>query len=933
MGLFNKILHAGEGRRLKAVQAIVPEVNALEPEIERLSDEQLIAKTADFRQRVDRARSEAKNPEHEKDVVAEVLDDSLPEAFAVVREAGRRVLGQRHFDVQIMGGAALHLGWVAEMKTGEGKTLVSTLPAYLNGIAGRGVHLVTVNDYLARRDAEWMGRLHRFLGLTIGVVVPDDSTPDEKRAQYDCDITYGTNNEFGFDYLRDNMVVDIGEQVQRGRRNQSWSPHFFAIVDEVDSILIDEARTPLIISGRAADAAELYYQFARVAKGLQRERDYEVDEPKRTVVPTEEGIARVEQALGVENLYENVHQNYVHQLQQALRAKELFKRDVDYIIQAGEVKIVDEFTGRILEGRRWSEGLHQAVEAKEGVKIKEENQTLATVTLQNFFRLYEKLGGMTGTAATEAGEFAHTYNLQVVSIPTNRQMVRSDHSDFIYKTEDAKFTAAIEDIAERYEKGQPVLVGTISVEKSELLSRELQKKGIPHEVLNAKQHEREAEIVVQAGTLQSVTVATNMAGRGVDILLGGNPEGLARRECLKEGLATGTPEFDARYQELLPGYEDDCKIEGEKVRALGGLYVLGTERHESRRIDNQLRGRSGRQGDAGESRFYLSLEDELMRLFATGLMSRVMNASFPDDMPLESKMVSKAVERAQGTVEDRNFEIRKNVLKYDEVMNEQRKVIYRRRQQILDGEDLSEDAILAIESALNRLVEQYCLGEYYEDWDVPGLLDAAKLYFPTRITKEQIDEVIGREALEEMFVEDAKALYEEKGEQIGLEMLHDIERRVMLSVIDQHWREHLYEMDYLQEGINLRAMGQQDPLSEWQREGFDMFEAMMGQIEDDFVRYVFHLQVVVDEEPRQEIRNVSYSAPTDPVQGSDAIEAARVAQVAEAPLAFDVEDGAPPMPVATEMVQQQPVRAEKTPGRNEPCFCGSGKKYKLCHGR
>ncbi|HEY5172111.1 MAG TPA: preprotein translocase subunit SecA [Acidimicrobiia bacterium] len=929
MGLFNKILHAGEGRRLKAVQAIVPEVNALEPEIERLSDEQLVAKTAEFRQQVDRARSGAKNPDHEKDVVADVLDDVLPEAFAVVREAGRRVLGQRHFDVQIMGGAALHLGWVGEMKTGEGKTLVSTLPAYLNGIAGRGVHLVTVNDYLARRDAEWMGRLHRFLGLSIGVVVPDDSTPDEKRAQYDCDITYGTNNEFGFDYLRDNMVVDIAEQVQRGSRNQSWSPHFFAIVDEVDSILIDEARTPLIISGRAADAAELYYQFARVARGLQRDRDYEVDEAKRTVVPTEDGISRVEEALAVENLYENVHQNYVHQLQQALRAKELFKHDVDYIIQSGEVKIVDEFTGRILEGRRWSEGLHQAVEAKEGVKIKEENQTLATVTLQNYFRLYEKLGGMTGTASTEAGEFAHTYDLHVVSIPTNQAMVRLDHADYIYKTEDAKFAAAIEDITDRYDKGQPVLVGTISVEKSEKLSRELQKQGIPHEVLNAKQHEREAEIVVQAGKLQSVTVATNMAGRGVDILLGGNPEGLARRECMKEGLALGTPEFDARYAELFPGFQAECNAEGEKVVALGGLYVLGTERHESRRIDNQLRGRSGRQGDAGESRFYLSLEDELMRLFATGLMSRVMNASFPDDVPLESKMVSRAVERAQGTVEDRNFEIRKNVLKYDEVMNEQRKVIYRRRQQILDGEDLGDDAILAIESAISRLVVQYCRGEFFEDWDVPGLLDAARLYYPTRITKEQIDEVIGREALEDLFVDDAKALYEDKGEHIGVDTLRDIERRVMLSVIDQHWREHLYEMDYLQEGINLRAMGQQDPLSEWQREGFDMFEAMMGQIEDDFVRYVFHLQVVVDEEPGPDIRNVSYSAPTDPVQGSSSIEAAMVAQAAEAPLAFDDE----PMPVAPEPVQQQPVRAEKTPGRNEPCFCGSGKKYKLCHGR
>jgi preprotein translocase subunit SecA len=931
MGLLNKILHAGEGRRLKAVQAIVPEVNALEPEIERLSDEQLAAKTAEFKQRVENARNDAKNFEREKAVVADVLDDILPEAFAVVREAGRRVLGQRHYDVQIMGGAALHLGWVAEMKTGEGKTLVSTLPAYLNALAGRGVHLVTVNDYLARRDAQWMGRLHHFLGLTVGVVVPDDSSPEEKRLQYNSDLTYGTNNEVGFDYLRDNMVVSIEDQVQRGLRNQSWPAHYFSIVDEVDSILIDEARTPLIISGRAADAAELYYQFARVVKGLQRDRDYEVDEAKRTVVPTEEGIARVESALQVENLYENIHQNYVHQLQQALRGKELFKRDVDYIIQAGEVKIVDEFTGRILEGRRWSEGLHQAVEAKEGVKIKEENQTLATVTLQNYFRLYEKLGGMTGTAATEAGEFAHTYDLQVVSIPTNRALVRLDNADYIYKTEDAKFGAAVDDISERFEKGQPVLVGTISVEKSERLSRELQKKGVPHEVLNAKQHEREAEIVTQAGKLSAVTVATNMAGRGVDILLGGNPEGLARRECLKEGLEADTPEFDARYEKLLPECEAECKAEGEKVRGVGGLYVLGTERHESRRIDNQLRGRAGRQGDVGESRFYLSLEDELMRLFATGLMSRVMNASFPDDMPLESKMVSKAVERAQGTVEDRNFEIRKNVLKYDEVMNEQRKVIYKRRQQILDGEDLGEDAVVAIESAISRLVEQYCLGEYFEDWDVPGLLDAAKLYFPTRITKEQIDEVLGREVLETMFVEDATVLYAEKAESIGVETLRDIERRVMLSVIDQHWREHLYEMDYLQEGINLRAMGQQDPLSEWQREGFDMFEAMMGQIEDDFVRYVFHLQVVVDEEPRPDIKNVSYSAPEDPVQGSDSIEAARAAQMAEAPLAFD--DDPQPMPLPTEQVAQQPVRAEKTPGRNEPCFCGSGKKYKLCHGR
>src|SRR4051794_15960755 len=930
MGLIQKVLHAGEGRRLKAVQAIVPEINALEPEVEKLSDDQLRARTHDFRAQIDRARSSGKDVEHGEELVAELLHDLLPEAFATVREAGRRVLGQRHFDEQLMGGAALHLGWVAEMKTGEGKTLVATLPSYLNGLAGRGVHLITVNDYLATRDADWMGRLHRFLGLTVGTIVPDDSTPEEKRAQYACDITYGTNNEFGFDYLCDNMVTSIEDQVQRGARHQSVSPHYFAIVDEVDSILIDEARTPLIISGRATDAAELYYQFARIVRSLQRDRDYEVDEAKRTVVPTEEGIARVEQALGVDNLYEHVNQNYVHQIQQALRGKELFKRDVDYLVQNGEVHIVDEFTGRILEGRRWSEGLHQAVEAKEGVHIKEENQTLATVTLQNYFRMYSKLSGMTGTANTEAGEFAHTYDLHVVQIPTHRPMVRVDNADFIYKTEDAKYVAATADIAERHEKGQPVLVGTISVEKSEKLSRLLEKRGIPHEVLNAKQHEREAEIVTQAGQLSAVTVATNMAGRGVDILLGGNPEGLARRECLREGLETGTPEFEARYDELLPSFKDSCKVEGDKVRAGGGLYVLGTERHESRRIDNQLRGRAGRQGHPCESRFYLSLEDELMRLFATGLMQRVMDKSFEDDVPLESKMVSKSVERAQGTVEGRNFEIRKDVLKYDEVMNEQRKIIYKRRQQILDGEDLRDVALDAIDSTIGRLVDQYCGTEFAEEWNTEGLLEDAKTHFPARVTKEQLDGAGDTQAMMELLLDDATALYAEKEAAIGEETLRDIERRVMLSVIDQHWREHLYEMDYLQEGINLRAMGQQDPLSEWQREGFDMLEAMMGQIEDDFVQYVYHLQVVVDDEPQSAVRNVQYSAPSDPVQGSTSIASA---MAAEAQLAggggeeFDDE-------VAESMaVAQEPVRVEKTPGRNEPCYCGSGKKYKLCHGR
>jgi preprotein translocase subunit SecA len=916
MGLFSKVLHAGEGRKLKALQSLVPDISALEPEMQRRSDEELRALTAEFRRRIDAA---GPDPVADRDARIDALDDLLPEAFALVREAGVRTLGQRHFDVQLMGGAALHFGWVAEMKTGEGKTLVATLPSYLNALAGYGVHLVTVNDYLAKRDADWMGRLHRFLGLEVGKVLPEVDDWAAKRAAYAADITYGTNNEFGFDYLRDNMASSRDQQVQRG--------HFFAIVDEVDSILVDEARTPLIISGRADDAATLYVQFANVVQGLTRDRDYEVDEAKRTIVPTEEGIARVEKALGVDNLYEHVNQNYVHQLQQALRAKELFKRDVDYVVQGGEVKIVDEFTGRILEGRRWSEGLHQAVEAKERVKIKEENQTLATVTLQNYFRMYHKLAGMTGTAATEAGEFAHTYGLEVVSIPTNREMIRIDNPDFVYKSEDAKFEAAADDIAERYEAGQPVLVGTISVEKSEKLSRLLEKRGIPHAVLNAKQHEREAHIVAQAGRPHAVTVATNMAGRGVDILLGGNPEGLAEAELAAEGLTreTATERFDA----LLERFKEQCNAEGQKVRELGGLYVLGTERHESRRIDNQLRGRSGRQGDPGETRFYLSLEDDLMRLFATGLMSRVMDSALPDDLPLESKMVSKSIERAQRTVEDRNFEIRKDVLKYDEVMNEQRKIIYRRRQQILDGEDLRDATFEAIQAAVNRLIDASCPGQYPEEWDLDELHRTLQLAYPTELTRAQLDAVADLDELRELVTGEALERYEAKEASIGADTLREIERRVMLSIIDQHWREHLYEMDYLREGINLRAMGQRDPLAEWQREGFDMFEAMMGGIEDDFVRYVSHLQVVTEEEPRPVVRNVQYSAAEDPVEGSGALRAAAsIAPAAEVAMAA----GGTATAVADE-VTNTPVRVDKTPGRNEPCYCGSGKKYKLCHGR
>ncbi len=902
MGLFKRILNAGEGRKLKLLQSIVPDISALEPEMERRSDAELAGLTAEYRSRVDRG---------------EELDELLVEAFATVREAGKRVLGQRHFDVQLMGGAGLHFGWVAEMKTGEGKTLVSTLAAYLNALSGLGVHQVTTNDYLASRDAAWMGQVHRFLGLEVGVVLPEIDDPELKRRAYAADITFGTNNEFGFDYLRDNMAGSLEDQAQRG--------HNFAIVDEVDSILIDEARTPLIISGRADDAQALYFQFARIVKPLQRERDFEVDEAKRTIVPTEEGIHRVEAALGVDNLYEHVNQNFVHQLQAALKAKELFKPDVDYVVADGEVKIVDEFTGRILEGRRWSDGLHQAVEAKEGVRIKEENQTLATVTLQNYFKLYDKLSGMTGTANTEAGEFAHTYGLEVVSIPTNRPLVRADEPDLIYKTEEAKFNALADDIQERSDRGQPVLVGTISVEKSELLANLLDKRGIPHAVLNAKQHDREAIVVTQAGRVNTVTVATNMAGRGVDILLGGNPEGLALEELLASG---GSPEEDEeKYAALVAQFKRQCAEEGDHVRELGGLYVLGTERHESRRIDNQLRGRAGRQGDPGESRFYLSLEDELMRLFATGAMSWVMGKAFPDELPLEAKMVSKAIERAQHTVEDRNFEIRKDVLKYDEVMSEQRKVIYRRRQQILEGGDLREESIDAIEGAIDHVVKLATAGgDYSEDWDVEELLREAGDVFPTRVTGEQLRGLTSAESVFELLNGDALEQYEAKEQQVGSEQLREIERRVMLSVIDQRWREHLYEMDYLREGINLRAMGQADPLAEWQREGFNMFEAMMEAVKDEFVRYIFRLEVVADEAPRP-VKNLRYSAPEDPVQGAQGFSAAAAAAPIEdvgleaAPQV--VEDTAPPMP----------VRVERTPGRNEPCDCGSGKKFKHCHGR
>ncbi len=920
MSVLTKVLRAGEGKKVRRLAELVPLVNALEPEMEARTDAELRALTDVFRGRLE---------------AGETLEDLLVEAFALVRETSWRVLGQRHFDVQLMGGMALHFGWIAEMKTGEGKTLVSTLPVYLNALGGNGVHVVTVNDYLATRDSEWMGRLHRVLGLSVGRVGPDIDDAEAKREAYGCDLTYGTNTEFGFDYLRDNMARSNDAMVQRG--------HPFAIVDEVDSILIDEARTPLIISGPAAESAQLYYQFAGIVRTLRTGDDYEVDEEKRIVVPTEAGIERVEQQLGVGNLYDAVAVNYVHHLTQALYAKELYRRDKDYLVAQGEVKIVDEFTGRTLDGRRWSDGLHQAVEAKERVRIKEENHTWATVTLQNYFRLYEKLAGMTGTAETEASEFANTYDLPVVPIPPNMPLVREDNPDLIYKTEDAKFGAVVDDIAERYGAGQPVLVGTASVSKSEHLSRLLEKRGIPHEVLNAKQHFREAEIVAQAGRVGGVTVATNMAGRGVDIILGGNPEGLAAREGTARGLDPATDEGASQLKAIEDEFEATCQREGDEVRALGGLYVLGSERHESRRIDNQLRGRSGRQGDPGESRFFLSLEDDLMRLFATGAMNWVMGRALPDDVPIEAKMVTKAIERAQNTVEGRNAESRKDVLKYDDVMNEQRKVIYRRRYQIIDGEDLQEETVELLETTMTAVVASSCPSEYPEEWDLPRLITEVTQYYPTKFVAEDLADASTIGQVTESILTEALAMYAERDETIpgGADTARQLERDIMLQIIDQRWQDHLAEMDYLREGINLRAMGNQDPLVSYQREGFSMFGKLMDGISDDYLRYVFHVQVITEPAAEPDLDRANYLAADDPVQGDAALSAAFAAatpaeleQAAAFPLdgngaqpgvtnRFD-DDGETQLPI---------VKSDREKiGRNEPCWCGSGKKFKLCHG-
>jgi preprotein translocase subunit SecA len=885
VGLLDKVLRAGEGRAIKELEKIANQVNKFENEVSALDDLALRNKTDKFKERLTNGES---------------LESILAEAFAVVREAAKRTLGQRHYDVQLMGGAALHKGNIAEMRTGEGKTLVSTLPAYLNALTGKGVHIVTVNDYLAERDSEWMGRVHRFLGLKVGVILSSMS-PAERREAYASDITYGTNNEFGFDYLRDNMAWSLSDCVQR--------EHNFAIVDEVDSILIDEARTPLIISGPADKATKWYMEFANIVGKLSLNLHYEVDEKKRTVGILDEGVTRVEEALGIENLYESANTPMIGYLNNAIRAKELFKRDKDYVVMDGELLIVDEHTGRMLAGRRYSEGLHQALEAKERIEIKDENQTLATITLQNYFRLYKKLGGMTGTAMTEASEFMQIYKLGVIPIPTNKIMQRIDQSDLIYKSEVGKFTAVAEDIVIRHKKGQPVLVGTVSVEKSEELSGILKRRGIPHEVLNAKQHEREAAIIARAGTIGAVTVATNMAGRGTDIMLGGNPEFMADFELQRQGLNPAeTPEaYEKAWPTEIAKQKDSVAKEHETVVSLGGLYVLGTERHESRRIDNQLRGRSGRQGDPGESRFYLSLQDELMRRFNSGLVERFLGASgMPEETPLESKIVSNAIKSAQTQVESLNFEMRKNVLKYDDVMNKQREVVYSERREVLEGADIKELAKKFLEETLTAYVNAATAAGVAEDWDLETLWKALKSLFPISFSADELlKEIGGASALDSEFLldrvlSDSEAAYQKRESDLTPTVMRELERKILLSVLDRKWREHLYEMDYLQEGIGLRAMAQRDPLVEYQREGYDLFTAMMDAIKEELVGYLFNVEVQVE---------------------GDQVGA----------------KGLTPAPAPVQSLQYSAAEVEPSAAggtsKNAPCPCGSGKKYKRCHGQ
>ena len=967
MKIVEKLLRAGEGRTLKKLHGIAAQVAAIEEDFVKLTDAELRAETDIFKKRL---------------ADGESLDDLLPEAFAAVREASKRTIGKRHFDVQIMGGAALHLGNVAEMKTGEGKTLVATLPSYLNALSGKGVHVVTVNDYLAEYQSELMGRVHRFLGLETGCILAS-MTPEQRRAEYAKDITYGTNNEFGFDYLRDNMAWSPDELVHRG--------YNFAIVDEVDSILIDEARTPLIISGPADQPTKWYDEFAKIARRLERgvgadplrgieaKGDYEVDEKKKTVGVLERGIDRVEDYLGIENLYESANTPLIGYLNNAIKAKELFHRDKDYVVMNGEVLIVDEHTGRMLAGRQYNDGMLQAIEAKEGVTIQNENQTLATVTLQNFFRMYDKLSGMTGTAMTEAAELNSIYNLGVVPIPTNRAMVRQDQADLVYRTEEAKYAAVVEDIAGRHEAGQPVLVGTVSVEKSEYLSEQLRRRGIRHEVLNAKHHEREAAIVADAGRKGAVTVATNMAGRGTDIMLGGNPEFRAVAALKARGLDPHeTPEeYEAAWDDALAAAETEVAAEHQEVTELGGLYVLGTERHESRRIDNQLRGRSGRQGDPGESRFYLSLQDHLMRLFNAGLVDRVMTtARMEDEVPIESKLVTRSIQSAQTQVEAQNFEIRKNVLKYDDVLNRQRTVIYDERRRVLEGEDLHDQLRHFVTDVVEGYVDAETSDGFAEDWNLERLWTALKGLYPISLTIDQVVDAAGGRGrltsalLKEEIVSDAHHAYDAREEELGSDVMREVERRVMLSVLDRKWREHLYEMDYLQEGIGLRAMAQRDPLVEYQREGFLLWEAMNEGVKEESVGLLFHVEVQREEPPAPTVAPMHVSdllaaMPAEPDgRVGEETSAAPVAPAAEAVAAADGHAHVEVRGVGVEQprrgalhysapsetggVEERDVRADgtvagsgatlteeqltKTP-RNAACPCGSGKKFKMCHGR
>jgi preprotein translocase subunit SecA len=926
--ILDKILRIGEGKILRQLEAVAQAVSAIEDDFVAMSDAELQGMTNEFKQRLEQGES---------------LDDLMPEAFATVREAAKRVIGQRHYDVQIMGGAALHLGNIAEMKTGEGKTLVATLPSYLNALTGKGVHIVTVNDYLARYHAEWMGRIHHFLGLTTGVILPE-MKPDERREAYACDITYGTNNELGFDYLRDNMASTIEDCVQRG--------HNFAIVDEVDSILIDEARTPLIISGPTQDEVRWYGEFAKIARTLVKDVDYEVDEKKRTISVLEPGITKVEDHLGIENLYESANTPLISFLNNSIKAKELFRNDKEYVVMQGEVLIVDEHTGRMLAGRRYNDGLHQAIEAKEGVTVREEYQTLATITLQNYFRLYDKLSGMTGTAMTEASEFDKIYKLGVVPIPTNLPMIRKDQPDLVYRTEEAKYHAVVKDIAERHRKGQPVLVGTVSVEKSELLSGMLKQHNVPHSVLNAKVHADEAKVVAMAGHKGAVTVATNMAGRGTDIMLGGSVEFLADQKLRQQGLdpVEHIEEYEAAWPRALEEIKAQVANEHDEVRELGGLYVVGTERHESRRIDNQLRGRSGRQGDPGESRFYLSLQDELMRLFKSDWVDRVLQVlKVPDDVPIENKRVTGAIANAQAQVEAQNFESRKNVLKYDDVMSRQREVIYAERRQVLEGADLQEQT----RTFIDDVVTGYVMGateDFAEEWDLEALWTALGQLWPVSLDLAVLEKEAGgranldRQELIDALKLDAHAAYDRREAEIGAEVMRELERQVILSVLDRKWREHLYEMDYLREGIYLRAYSQRDPLVEYQREGFDMFAAMMDGIKAEVVGYLFNLEVQIDEEVEPEAEEVEPMREPLPVADGQSADGRAPEQHAPQIRAKGLQRPQAPQkltyagPTETGEVEQrgQTVSNADDPyagiGRNALCPCGSGKKFKKCHG-